>query len=287
MELLAIGRFARLSGLTVRAVRHYGELGLLQPAYTDPQTGYRYYTTDQLTDAAAIRRLRFLELALDEIREIVDADDPSFTRARLVQHRAKMAELAATTEQILATLQRLIEGEEKLVPDTVDIREEIEIKEVPAQPVLVIREREPLEKMSEVIPSAYAELEGYMSELDIEPTGPPITVCPYADDEGMVAIQNSFPVGDGVPGRGRIEAFTLPACTVIAFKHRGHYNQLDHSYRALTALVEQEGLETVGEPREIYWTGPEDLPPEEWLTEIQFPIARDEARIAGLAGTAR
>ena len=146
MELLAIGQFARLTGLTVRAVRHYGELGLLQPAYVDPETGYRYYSNDQLTDAAAIRRLRFLEVALDEIREIVEAGDPSFTRSRLLRHRAKMAELAATTEQILTTLQRLIEGEEELVPEAIDIRGDIEIKEVPAQPVLLIRERAPLER---------------------------------------------------------------------------------------------------------------------------------------------
>ncbi len=283
MELLAIGQFARLTGLTVRAVRHYGELGLLQPAYVDPETGYRYYSNDQLTDAAAIRRLRFLEVALDEIREIVEAGDPSFTRSRLLRHRAKMAELAATTEQILTTLQRLIEGEEELVPEAIDIRGDIEIKEVPAQPVLLIRERAPLEKMSEVIPAAYAELESYLGELGIEPKGPPITVCPYADDEGMVAIQNSFPVEKGAPGRGRIEAATLPPCTVVAFEHRGHYNELDRSYRALTALVEQEHLELAGEPREIYWTAPDELPPDEWLTEIQFPIVRDEARIAGLA----
>ena len=67
MELIPIGRFARLTGLTVRAVRHYGELGLLEPAYIDPDTGYRYYAPDQVEDAAAIRRLRLLELALDEI----------------------------------------------------------------------------------------------------------------------------------------------------------------------------------------------------------------------------
>ena len=46
MELLAIGQFARLTGLTVRAVRHYGELGLLQPAYVDPETGYRFFALD-------------------------------------------------------------------------------------------------------------------------------------------------------------------------------------------------------------------------------------------------
>ena len=285
MELLSIGQFARLTGLTVRAVRHYGELELLQPEFVDPESGYRYYSPDQVTDAAAIRRLRFLDLALDEIREILSADDPSITHARLVRHRAKMAELAATTEQILTALQRLIEGEEELVPTTADIRGEIEIKDVPAKPVLVIRERAPLEKLSEVIPAAFQEIANYLHERGLQPVGPPTTICPYADEEGMVDVENAWTVDGPVSGQGRIEAATLPECAVLAYEHRGHYNELDRSYRALEALVEREGLSKAGEPREIYWTNPKELPPEEWVTEIQFPIVRDETRIAALAGT--
>ena len=283
MELLAIGRFARMAGLTVRAVRHYGELGLLHPAYVDPETGYRYFAPEQVGDAEAIKRLRFLELALDEIREILEADDPALTRTRLVSHRAKMAELSATTEQILATLQKIIEGEEGLVPATADIRNEVEIKDVPAQAVLLIRERAPLEKLKEVIPAAFKEIAKYLHEQGLEPIGPPITVCPYEDEEGMVDVENAWVVAKLVAGHGRIEATTLPACTVLAYNHRGHYEELDRSYRALQAVVELEGLTTTGAPREIYWTDPEELPPVEWLTEIQFPIVRDEARIAAFA----
>ena len=198
-----------------------------------------------------------------------------------------MAELAATTEQILTTLQRLIEGKEKLVPDTVDIRDEIEIKDVPEQPVLVIRERAPLEKLSEVIPAAFEEIAKYLHERGLEPVGPPTTICPYADEDGMVDVENAWTVGGRVAGSGRIEATTLSACTVLAYKHRGQYNELDRSYRALEALVEREGLSKAGEPREVYWTDPEQLPPEEWVTEIQFPIVRDEARMAALAEPAR
>ena len=287
MDLLPIGRFAQLTGLTVRAVRHYGELGLLQPAYVDPETGYRYFAPEQVAEAEAIRRLRFLELALDEIRKILEAGDPSFTRERLVRHRAKMAELAATTEQILATLQRIIDGEERLVPGTPDIRTEVEIKEVRSQDVLIIRERVPQEKLSEVIPAAFNEIAAYLHEHGLEPVGPPVTVSPYADEEGMVAIENGWAVPASVPGSGRIEAATLSACTVLSYRHRGHYQELDRSYRALQTLVEREGLTIAGVPREIYWTDPEELSdPADWVTEIQFPIVRDEARIAVLAGTA-
>ena len=283
MELLPIGRFARLTGLTVRAVRHYGELGVLEPAYIDEDTGYRYFTTDQIDDAAAIRRLRFLELALDEIHAIIEADDPAFTRARLLQHRAKMAELAATTEQILNTLQRLIEGEEELVPTTADIRGEIQIKDVPEQKVLVIRERAPLDELKDVIPAAFEEIAKYLHERGLQPVGPPTTICPYADEEGMVDVENAWTVDCDVAGSSRIEATTLPACTAVTYEHRGHYSELDRSYRALQGLVEREGLTVVREPREIYWTDPNELSdPADWVTEIQFPIARDETKIAAL-----
>jgi DNA-binding transcriptional MerR regulator len=42
-ELLTIGRFARLTGLSIHALRHYDDVSLLIPAHTDPQTGYRHY----------------------------------------------------------------------------------------------------------------------------------------------------------------------------------------------------------------------------------------------------
>jgi DNA-binding transcriptional MerR regulator len=41
--LLSIGRFAFASGLTVKALRHYAEIGLLRPAHVAGSSGYRYY----------------------------------------------------------------------------------------------------------------------------------------------------------------------------------------------------------------------------------------------------
>ena len=284
MELLSIGRFVRLTGLTVRAVRHYGELGLLQPAHVDPDTGYRYYAPAQVADAGAIRRLRFLELALDEIREILEADDPALTRARLVSHRAKMAELAATTEQILAQLQSIIEGEEELVPTTHDISGEFEIKEIAEQPALLIRERAPLEELKTVIPAAIRDVQAHMEALGATDAGPPFVVCPFPDEEGMVAVETGWPVSGPVDGAGRIEFTILPACMAVAYVHRGPYEELDRSYRELAALMEREGLVAAGAPRELYPTNPEEvLDPADWITEIQMPIVRDEARIAALA----
>ena len=63
-ELLPIGRFAREAGLTVGALRHYDDEGVLAPADVDPSTGYRRYRRDQLQVARAVAALRDLELSL-------------------------------------------------------------------------------------------------------------------------------------------------------------------------------------------------------------------------------
>ena len=80
-DLLSIGRFARLAGLSVGALRHYDDLDLLRPAEIDPFTGYRRYRTSQLEDAQTIARLRELEVPLEEIRDVLAADDPPSGRA--------------------------------------------------------------------------------------------------------------------------------------------------------------------------------------------------------------
>ena len=47
-ELLTIGDFSRMTFLTVKALRHYHDVGLLEPARTDPSSGYRYYRPEQV-----------------------------------------------------------------------------------------------------------------------------------------------------------------------------------------------------------------------------------------------
>jgi DNA-binding transcriptional MerR regulator len=88
-ELLSIGRFARLTGLSIGALRHYDEVGLLAPAAVSEETGYRSYRRDQADAARLISRLRDLEMPLPEIRLFLAAD-PAERSRRLKEHRARM-----------------------------------------------------------------------------------------------------------------------------------------------------------------------------------------------------
>ena len=66
--MLRIGDFARLGGVTVRALRHYDEERLLAPARVDEATGYRSYQFDQLGALDRILALRDLGFSLADVR---------------------------------------------------------------------------------------------------------------------------------------------------------------------------------------------------------------------------
>ena len=103
-DLLPIGRFARLTGLTIGALRHYDEAGVLEPADVDPATGYRRYRRDQVATARAVAALRDLELSLPAIRALLDADDPA-TRGDIL--RDERSRLEARTARLQRALHRL------------------------------------------------------------------------------------------------------------------------------------------------------------------------------------
>jgi len=103
-DLIVIGRFARLAGLSVGALRHYDELDILRPARIDPETGYRSYRLDQLESARTIVALRDLELPLESIRAYLGSDDPAARRRLLAEHRGR---IEARTYRLQRVLHRL------------------------------------------------------------------------------------------------------------------------------------------------------------------------------------
>ena len=114
-DLLSIGRFARLAGLSVGALRHYDELDLLRPADIDRFTGYRRYRRAQLETARTIARLRDLELPLDEIREVLAMDDPAGQRRRLASHRARIEARTNRLTRLLHVVGRMSDGKDPIM----------------------------------------------------------------------------------------------------------------------------------------------------------------------------
>lgn len=103
--LISIGRMARRSGLTVKALRHYDRIGLLVPATVDRETGYRYYQADQLATARLIRTLRAVDVPLEQVRTCIAAPhDDDAIRSVLAVHRRR---LQARVERLHGALHRI------------------------------------------------------------------------------------------------------------------------------------------------------------------------------------
>jgi DNA-binding transcriptional MerR regulator len=115
VNLMPIGRFSRQTGLSVKALRHYDELGLLRPAAVDPDMGYRLYATGQVERAEAIRLLRRLEVPLDDIATLLASGDPATVRSVLLDHQRRTALRSAELKIILQGLQPLIDGKEPVM----------------------------------------------------------------------------------------------------------------------------------------------------------------------------
>src|SRR5689334_15716579 len=103
--LITIGRLARSTGLTTKALRHYDRVGLLKPAAVDEATGYRLYSPEQVAQARLVTLLRAVDVPLEQVRECLAApDDEQRIRAVLAAHRRR---LQARLDRVRGDLHRI------------------------------------------------------------------------------------------------------------------------------------------------------------------------------------
>ena len=109
-QWIPIGRFAQVSGFTIRALRHYESLGLLVPARVDPGSGYRFYRPEQLPDALRVRLLRALEMPLPDVVAVMRDPDGPAALETLRAHRVRVASRLGELEQQLTRLDEWLHG---------------------------------------------------------------------------------------------------------------------------------------------------------------------------------
>ncbi len=104
---VTIGEFSTMTRLTRKALRHYHDLGLLEPVVVDPVNGYRYYSAGQVETARLIRRLRELDLPVPDVKSYLAADDQARDDI-LAGHLARMQTQLRQTQDAVSALQSLL-----------------------------------------------------------------------------------------------------------------------------------------------------------------------------------
>jgi DNA-binding transcriptional MerR regulator len=267
-NLVPIGRFSKVCRLTIKALRHYDELGLLRPALVDEASGYRYYTLAQAAEAERVRALRAVDMPLDEIRALLEASSAERALCILDGHRRRLEEREAATRAALERVAEMIHRKEAVMTY------EVSVKSLAAQPTLSVRTTTPLARIGEVSRAAYTEMYAYLGQIGVRPAGPPMAV--YHDEaleEEALDVELCVPTHKRVAGKGRMSGGELPAASAACTLHAGSYERVSEAYRALAEWIQAHGHEIGGPPREVHVVSPAQTPDEgAWRTEIAWPI---------------
>jgi effector-binding domain-containing protein len=265
-NLLPIGRFSQVCRLSIPALRHYDELGLLTPAAVDPDTGYRYYSVAQAADAERIRTLRFLEMPLPEIRAVM-AGDAERTRRILEAHRDRLRETTQRQHYAIALLDSMLSEEPPMTY-------EIHLRETSPQKAASIRARVVWAELGSFVGGAIGEICAVAADQGLRFAGPPMAIYHLADaEEAELDVEVAMPMAEDVETAGRVASTTIPGGMVASTMHAGRYEDVGPAYRALAEWVQEHGHETAGPPREIYLTDPNEVSdPGANRTEIIWPI---------------
>jgi DNA-binding transcriptional MerR regulator len=265
---LTVGQFAQVTHLSVKALRHYHDVGLLIPTSIDPDTGYRYYRLDQVPSAQVIRRLRDLDMPVADVKAVLAAGDTAQRNALISAHLRRLEDRLDQTQRVVSSLRALLDP---MTPDTA-----IEHRTVPATRAIGIQEMVGRDDAFAWFQGAFGELHAIASAQRLRITGTSGGIFSTAllqDDFGDATV--FMPVQDTGRPVGRVTPLVVPAAELAIAVHRGPLSEIDRTYSALGMHTTRYEIGVDAPLREYYVTDPRNsLADNDWVTEVGWPIFR-------------
>ncbi|HET6966506.1 MAG TPA: MerR family transcriptional regulator [Acidimicrobiales bacterium] len=264
---LSIGDFSRMTHLSVKALRHYHDVGLLEPAEIDRWSGYRYYQPDQVATAQVIRRFRDLGMPVDQVKAVLHAPDLRTRNELITAHLDRMQEQLAETQATVASLRQLLQPEPSPVV--------VEYRKVEATPALAIAETVQAETALEWWMEAFDQLHRAVAEMGAEQAGPGGALFPAefyeVEEADLVAyVPLKAPAGRG---SGRVQPYEVPAAELAVAVHAGPFSEIDLTYGKLGLHVAEAAIGVEGPIREHYLVTVRDTPDESLhRIEVAWPV---------------
>lgn len=268
--LLRIGEVARLLNLSVGTLRHYEQMGLLEPAYVDPASGYRYYGSRQLSTLNTIGNLRVLDLPLTQIREFVTTRDMDLMQRQLtkqqelIEHRRRELErMSRKIDQRLALLHGALNAD----LDTISEIEEPELR------CATLHERvNPTDAYSlgwhiRQLQQGQHETFAYLGNLGVGIAPERLAAGDFDGYDEVFLL-----LDDTDDYLGDVE--TRPAARCLTISFRGTHGQAGSRYEQILGYMHEHGLAPAGPSREIALI--DDIisdDPATYVTQITVPVA--------------
>ena len=280
--MLTIGDFSRMTHLSVKALRHYHDMGVLEPAAVDPFTGYRSYDTSQVGSAQVIRRLRDLGMPLDSIAAVLAAPDLEARNREIAAHLTRMERQLEQTQASVAALRALLTGPA--------VRPAIELRTIAAVTALAVREVVDAAELNDWGSEAFDALAAALEAAGLTAAGSygglfdgdffelersEVTAfVPVTSETGLVGAG----AGVGLDPAGRVRLLEIPAVEAAVAVHEGAFSEIDRTYAALGEVVAERAIGVDGPIREYYLVSSADTDDVgRHRTEVCWPVFRTGA----------
>lgn len=252
-DLFKIGEVTKILGVTRKTLLVYEEMGLLTPAVKDKESGFRYYTADNMTQIRAIRSLQSLGLSLKEVAEYYcDAEN-------MDKHLQRLYDLREILDKNIQTLQaRYAKAGDMTVRSAVLPRQVCFCRRYQCKDT---NEAAVNLRNTYIAAARTGKMAMHARMFTVRMT----------DDPGVLDILCCIPVDDSFDGAERMEfAHTNALCIY----YRGAYESTSSAIQALIKHIKENNIETAGPFRSIYLEGPPNRGDnsDAYITQIAIPV---------------
>lgn len=262
---MLIGAFSKYVKTTVKTLRYYDRIGLFCPADTDPVTGYRNYTVEQLADFGEIRQLRAAGVSVEQIKRIFDGGN---REAILREHSLELAK-----QEDLLRKQK--ENVALLLNTPINNNYVVNIKKLPPYTVCTCRDN--VKDIAHIPPAfskRFKEMTQTYTDLSLsQPNYCYVTFVDTSHKDTDIEVEYAEAVTKALENKSSFVFKTLTDCTIACVEHRGAYENIPNAYAALFKWLASSGYQMAGTVRERFihgaWNGRSEA---DWLIEIQVPI---------------
>ena len=266
MDLMTIGAFAHRTRLSAKALRLYDRLGLVRPARTDPDSGYRFYREDQVDGARLVAQLRRLGMPLPVIADVV-GKPPGDAAEAIGRYWAQIESATAERRVLVSYLQARLKGDDMATYD-------IQTRTIPGRQLVAITRHVHANETGPFFSDAFARLRAAGPGLE------GIAGCPFVVYYGEVSDDSDGPVElcrpvATDPAESDLQARTEPSHEEVfirvAMKDMG-WPALAPAVDALEAWIRERRRAPAGALRQVLIADQRTARPDTPVCDLSVPL---------------
>lgn len=274
--MFKISEFSKLSQVSVKTLRYYDQIGLLKPAHTDSDTGYRYYKADQLFPLTRILAYKELGFTLNQIVHLLNDNIPVDQIRGMF--RLKQAEIQNLVENEQARLNRIENRLQQIEKEgSMETDHEVVLKKVEKQAILSLRQAISIQQIPQLFDQLNHELrKSFSFHL------PKMVLWHGCEEcENAIDLEVGYTLQQKMTTQSLIHIHELPEAPMMAtLLHRCHPTSTCTASTDLGIWIEQNGYRIQeNEPRREVYLHPDQSDTNYYISEVQIPVEKVQSDI--------